>query len=332
MVVPSSTGGPSNSPERGLSGRPTSTTRPATVPEIPNPGRARTLVASAGRATDAATARPIGCSEFCSTAAAKARTSSGSHPSTAVVVTTVMRPSVRVPVLSKATMVRSRACSMARADRMSIPSCAPRPVPTCRAVGVARPRAQGQAMISTATVAETASPVAWPASSQPTRVAAAIASTVGTKIAATRSTRRCTGAREAWASATNRASFAGVASAPTRVADTVSTPVVLSVPPLTWSPTVTSSGTASPVSIDMSMAPEPATTVPSAARRSPGRATKWSPTASWSPGISRPSARRTVVGTRSSSARSALPARCRAPASNRRPTSTRATITAPVSK
>ena len=34
---------------------------------------------------------------------------------------------------------------------MRIPSCAPRPVPTIRAVGVASPRAHGQAMISTAT-------------------------------------------------------------------------------------------------------------------------------------------------------------------------------------
>ena len=39
------------------------------------------------------------------------------------------------------------------------PSCAPRPVPTSSAVGVARPSAQGQAMISTATAAANARPV-----------------------------------------------------------------------------------------------------------------------------------------------------------------------------
>jgi hypothetical protein len=36
---------------------------------------------------------------------------------------------------------------------MRMPSCAPLPVPTINAVGVARPRAQGQAMINTATAA-----------------------------------------------------------------------------------------------------------------------------------------------------------------------------------
>ena len=36
---------------------------------------------------------------------------------------------------------------------MMMPSWAPRPVPTMIAVGVARPRAHGQAMISTATAA-----------------------------------------------------------------------------------------------------------------------------------------------------------------------------------
>ena len=42
---------------------------------------------------------------------------------------------------------------------MSTPSCAPRPVPTSSAVGVASPSAQGQAMISTATAAANARPV-----------------------------------------------------------------------------------------------------------------------------------------------------------------------------
>ena len=54
---------------------------------------------------------------------------------------------------------------------MTMPSCAPRPVPTSSAVGVARPSAQGHAMISTATDAVNAVSTAAPASSQPTRVA-----------------------------------------------------------------------------------------------------------------------------------------------------------------
>ena len=43
---------------------------------------------------------------------------------------------------------------------ISRPSCAPRPVPTIRAVGVARPSAHGQAMISTATAAVNANDAA----------------------------------------------------------------------------------------------------------------------------------------------------------------------------
>ena len=51
-----------------------------------------------------------------------------------------------------------------------MPSWAPRPVPTSSAVGVARPSAHGQAMISTATAAVNAAVAAGPAASQPTRV------------------------------------------------------------------------------------------------------------------------------------------------------------------
>ncbi len=54
---------------------------------------------------------------------------------------------------------------------MRIPSCAPRPVPTMSAVGVASPSAQGQAMISTATAAEKAAVGSPVTTSQPARVA-----------------------------------------------------------------------------------------------------------------------------------------------------------------
>ncbi len=63
---------------------------------------------------------------------------------------TAGRPSVMVPVLSS-TIVRSLcAVSSEAPSRMSTPFWAPLPVPTMTAVGVARPRAQGQAMTSTA--------------------------------------------------------------------------------------------------------------------------------------------------------------------------------------
>ena len=59
-------------------------------------------------------------------------------------------PRVRVPVLSRTMASIRRACSRASPPRMRMPYSAALPVPTMMAVGVARPRAQGQAMISTA--------------------------------------------------------------------------------------------------------------------------------------------------------------------------------------
>ena len=65
--------------------------------------------------------------------------------------TTVGRPTVRVPVLSKTTAVTSAARWSASPPLISSPASAPRPVATITAVGTARPIAHGQAMISTAT-------------------------------------------------------------------------------------------------------------------------------------------------------------------------------------
>ena len=55
-------------------------------------------------------------------------------------------PSVRVPVLSKTTVVILLACSRMSARFMIMPSEAAIPVPTITAVGVARPSAHGQAI------------------------------------------------------------------------------------------------------------------------------------------------------------------------------------------
>ena len=60
-------------------------------------------------------------------------------------------PLVRVPVLSKTTVVSAPAVSRLSPPLIRMPFSAPFPVPTMTAVGVARPRAQGQAMIITAT-------------------------------------------------------------------------------------------------------------------------------------------------------------------------------------
>ena len=76
------------------------------------------------------------------------------------------RPSVTVPVLSSTIVVTRRVCSRTSGPLIRMPSWAPRPVPTISAVGVARPRAHGQAMISTATAAVNAAD-ASPVSSEP---------------------------------------------------------------------------------------------------------------------------------------------------------------------
>ena len=81
-----------------------------------------------------------------------------------------MRPVVTVPVLSSTIVSTRWVDSSTSGPRMRIPSWAPRPVPTSRAVGVASPSAQGQAMISTATAAVKASRRVWPVASQPARV------------------------------------------------------------------------------------------------------------------------------------------------------------------
>ncbi len=58
---------------------------------------------------------------------------------------------VSVPVLSITTVVSLWAVSSASPPRIKTPFSAPLPVPTMMEVGVAKPRAQGQAIIKTAT-------------------------------------------------------------------------------------------------------------------------------------------------------------------------------------
>ncbi|MEY9214858.1 hypothetical protein ABH917_004304 [Thermobifida halotolerans] len=195
---------------------------------------------------------------------------------------------------------------------MRMPSCAPRPVPTIRAVGVARPSAHGQAMMSTATAAVNAAPTGPPAPTQNPSVATARAITTGTNTPEIRSASRCTSALPLWASSTSFAIWASWVSAPTRVARTTMRPPALTVAPATVSPAPTSTGTDSPVSMLMSTAEVPSSTTPSVAIFSPGRTTNRSPTANRSTGtrVSCPSRRSvTSLAPSSSRARSAAPAR-----------------------
>ncbi len=222
-----------------------------------------------------------------------------------------------------------------------MPTCAPRPVPTSSAVGVARPSAQGQAMINTATAAVKASVAGCPRASQTPRVTSAIPITTGTNTAETRSARRWTRALPLWASVTSRAMRASCVSAPTRVARTTSRPPAFTVAPTTASPGATSTGTDSPVTMLASTADSPSSTTPSVAIFSPGRTTNSSPIRSASTGI-RSSTRRgpvprapsagrsrstvTSFAPRWSSARRAAPERRRARDSRNRPVS-RNTVT-----
>ena len=218
-------------------------------------------------------ARAIGCSLRDSN---RARTSKSAGESSVPV--RLITPVVRVPVLSRTTVSIDRVDSSASGPETRMPSWDPRPDETARAVGVARPKAQGQAIMSTVSAAcspAAQSPVTKP---QISRVIAAMPKTIGTNTAEIRSAKRCTAGLPVCARLTRSAMAASVVSAPTRVARTSSTPEVLIVAPVTESPGATSTGTDSPVSIASSMAERPVSTSPSVAIFSPGRTRKTSPT------------------------------------------------------
>ena len=150
------------------------------------------------------TARPSGCSEARSTPAASRSSSSRSNPRRGTIWVTDGRPSVRVPVLSTTRVSTFSISSSASAFLISTPSPAPRPTPTMIDIGVARPSAQGQAMIRTvtATMSACASRGSGPTVAQTRNATTATTMTAGTNQAATRSAMRWIGARERWASAT----------------------------------------------------------------------------------------------------------------------------------
>jgi hypothetical protein len=92
-------------------------------------------------------------------------------------------PLVMVPVLSSTTVFSLWAVSSASAERIRMPLAAAFPVATVIESGVARPSAQGQAMISTATAATRANTPAGggPKTHHAAKVQIAIAMTAGTK-------------------------------------------------------------------------------------------------------------------------------------------------------
>ena len=250
----------------------------------------------------------------------------------------VGRPRVRVPVLSTTMVSTFSSRSSAAASLISTPACAPRPTPTMIDIGVARPSAQGQAMIRTETAATSAKGKAGagPNTSQATKARIATAITIGTNQEATLSARPWIGARLRCACATICTMRDSMVSAPTCSARITRAPVPLMVPPISRWPAAFSTGTGSPVTMLSSTELWPSTTSPSTGTLSPGRTRRRSPTATWSRATSSSSApsrmRRAVFGARSSSARNAAPVRCRARSSSTWPSRTRAMITAAASK
>jgi len=96
-------------------------------------------------------ASPSGCSEAFSAPAASSKSCSGLTPSPATTLVTSGWPLVKVPVLSKKTRLTSAAFSRASPLLIRMPFSAARPVATITAVGVASPKAHGQAIIRTET-------------------------------------------------------------------------------------------------------------------------------------------------------------------------------------
>ena len=95
---------------------------------------------------------------------------------------------VSVPVLSKITALIWQAASNGSPPLIKIPCSAPRPVPTISEVGVANPKAQGQAITITAVKAIKAKDnVAPKRKNQTKNVSSARLITTGTKTAAIRS-------------------------------------------------------------------------------------------------------------------------------------------------
>jgi hypothetical protein len=117
-----------------------------------------------------------------SVAASRSSVASSVAPKVATVMSAGL-PTVRVPVLSTTSVSTLRSTSTASAFLNSTPAVAPLPVATMIDIGVARPSAQGQAMISTATALMIACVMrgSGPTVAHTTAVTTAIATTAGTK-------------------------------------------------------------------------------------------------------------------------------------------------------
>ena len=261
--LPITTGAPSNS---ARTPPPVTAVMPLTV------GRFRPASLAA-----ATMALAIGCSDPASTAAQSASRASCSPSPSGVKSVRTGLPCVIVPVLSSATVLIPLSACRASPLRNRTPIPAARPVPTTMEVGVARPIAQGQAMIRTDTIATTACDRPGPTAIQTAKVSAARAMIVGTNHRVMRSTRPWIGRRAPCASWTMRTIWDRAVSAPTWVASIRRAPEPFNVPPVTGAPRDFRIGMGSPLSMLSSTWLSPSRTVPSTGRVSPGRTNRMSP-------------------------------------------------------
>src|SRR3712207_3552956 len=183
----------------------------------------------------------------------------------------ICSPSVSVPVLSRTTASTRETFSRVAASLIRMLCLAPMPVPTATAVGVARPRASGQAI----TTAENADVIGVMAAAPPKKNQARKVTTPEptariTRYSAPRSASRWPGALEFCACCTRSTIWASVVSAPTAVALKRTLPLRLIEPAITASPGRFMTGTLSPVTSASSMLVLPSVTSPSTGTLSPG--------------------------------------------------------------
>ena len=252
--------------------------------------------------------------------------------------TTLGLPSVSVPVLSTTSVSTFSSRSSASAFLTSTPSCAPRPTPTMIAMGVARPSAHGQAMISTATALTMAyaSRGSGPTHIHATNVSAETASTTGTNKPATLSASPWMGARLRCASATMLTICASSVSLPDplRAHHEAAGAVDGAAGHLVAGGLLHRERLAGDHGlVDAASVPRAPRRPPAPCRRDARAACRRpAPPRAGPPRRRDPTTRRAVGGSRSSSARMAPPVRARARSSSTWPSSTRTTIIAAASK
>ena len=165
---------------------PTATSSPWTFPVIPLPVMEVKSVAVPILVPRSLAPLTIACASGCSLAFSKAAAGPRrvwmSKPWKGSTVISFGLPSVRVPVLSTTSVSIFSSVSSASALRIKMPAIAPRPVPTMIDIGVARPSAQGHAMMRTATALTSACAIlgSGPYTAQIANVAIATPITMGT--------------------------------------------------------------------------------------------------------------------------------------------------------